>query len=96
MEGNASHNSAAHKNICSELQVASKENIQATDLKCLSLVIHRERKKEWPKLPKSRAGVHIAIVQMDIKTNKDESFMLHNDHEAGIVIVSCIRHLQCL
>ena len=79
----------------SELQVVSEENIQATDLKCLSLAIFRERRKEFPKLPKSRADVHIAIDMMDIKS-KDEPFRLHNDHEAGIVIFSCTRNLQCL
>ena len=40
--------------------------------------------------------MHIAIDQMDIKTNKDEPFMLHNDHEAGTVIFSCTRNLMYL
>ena len=40
--------------------------------------------------------MHIATDQMDIKTNKEEPFMLHNDHETGIVIYPCTRNLQGL
>jgi hypothetical protein len=29
------------------------------------------------------------------KTNKDESFVLHNDRETGIIIFSCTSNLRC-
>jgi hypothetical protein len=40
--------------------------------------------------------VHDAIDKMDIKTNKDEPFVLHNDRETGIIIFSCTSNLRCL
>lgn len=33
---------------------------------------------------------------MDIKTNRDESFLLFNDSAKGIVIFSCTKNLGCL
>ena len=62
----------------------------------ISVVSYIRRKKEFPKLPKSRAEVQDEVNQVDIKTNRDEPFVLHNDHEAEIVIFSCSRNLQCL
>ena len=45
-----------------------------------------ERRKQFPKLPKSRTKVHEALGELNIKTNKDENFTLVNDTASGIVI----------
>jgi hypothetical protein len=72
------------KLIRTELQSSDNQSIQISDLKLLHLAIYRER-RELPPLPKSKDEVHDAI-DKDIKTNKDESFVLHNDRETGIII----------
>ena len=37
----------------------------------------------FPKLSKSRADVHQVVNQMELKTNTEETFMLHNDPTLG-------------
>jgi hypothetical protein len=81
------------KLIRTELQSSDNQSIQISDLKLLHLAIYRER-RELPPLPKSKDEVHDAI-DKDIKTNKDESFVLHNDRETGIIIFSCTSNLRC-
>ena len=81
------------KLIRTELQSSDNQSIQISDLKLLHLAIYRER-RELPLLPKSKDEVHDAI-DKDIKTNKDESFVLHNDRETGIIIFSCTSNLRC-
>ena len=44
---------------------------------------YRERRKQYPALPKSREGVHHALTQMDTKTSRDEEFLLVNNEESG-------------
>jgi hypothetical protein len=65
-------------------------------LKLPQLAIYRERRRELPPLPTFRDEVHDAIDKMDIKTNKEEPFVLHNDRETGIIIFSCTSNLRCL
>ena len=49
----------------------------------------------FSKLCKSRADVHQVVDQMEIQTNEEDPFMLHHDHDAGIIF-SRTRNLQCL
>jgi len=49
-----------------------------------------------PTLPKSREEVHSALDGMDIKTNRDELFLLCNDSTKGLVIFSSKKNLECL
>jgi hypothetical protein len=51
-----------------------------------SLFLYRERKKQYPALPKRREGVHYARTQMDTKTSRDEEFLLVNNEESGTII----------
>jgi hypothetical protein len=51
------------------------------DLKNAAMSMYRERRKQFPKLPKSRTEVHEALGEL-----KDENFTLVNDTESGIVI----------
>jgi hypothetical protein len=84
------------KLIRTELQSSDNQNIQTGDLKLPQLAIYRERRRELPPLPTFRDEVHDAIDKMDIKTNKEEPFVLHNDRETGIIIFSCTSNLRCL
>jgi hypothetical protein len=81
------------KLIRTELQSSDNQSIQTSYLKLLQLAIYRARRRELPPLPYE---VHDAIDKMDIKTNKDEPFVLHNDRETGIIIFSCTSNLRCL
>ena len=63
--------------------------LNSRDLKNIAMSMYRERRKRFPKLPKSRLEVHETLEGLNLQTNKNESFTLVNDAESGIVIFSC-------
>ena len=65
------------------------ECLQENDLKSLTMSIYRQRRKEYPALPKSREEVHNCMEVLELQTNKNEQFCLTNSKEHGIIILSC-------
>ena len=47
--------------------------------------MYRERRKELPALPKTRAEVHETLSNISVLTNKEENFLPMNDQDKGIV-----------
>ena len=84
------------KLIRNELHNFVDELIQPSDIKSIVQSLYRERRKQYPALPKSREGVHHALIQMDTKTSRDEEFLLVNNEESGTIILSCDTNLQFL
>jgi hypothetical protein len=74
--------------IRNELSDMNENNLHRTDLRNVSLSLHRERRKHLPTLPKSREDTHAAIVMIDTMTSKNEKFLIVNDQESGIIIFS--------
>jgi hypothetical protein len=64
------------------------ECLQENDLKSLTMSIYRQRRKEYPALPKSREEVHNCMEVLELQTNKNEQFCLTNSKEHGIIILS--------
>ena len=78
------------KIIRQEFQKLDESNLQTKDLKNVALAVYRERRKELPVLPKSRIEANEALKSTNLNTNKDESFMMVNDQENGIIVkLSC-------
>jgi hypothetical protein len=74
--------------IRNELSDMNENNLHRTDLRNVSLSLHRERRKHLPTLPKSREDTHAAIEMIDTMTSKNEKFLIVNDQESGIIIFS--------
>ncbi|CAG2218811.1 unnamed protein product [Mytilus edulis] len=79
-----------------ELQKMDENLLNHQDLKNVAMSLYRERRKQFPKLPKSRLEIQETLRQMDLNTSKTESFTLVNDLDSGIVIFSCFTNLECL
>ncbi|XP_068238357.1 uncharacterized protein [Palaemon carinicauda] len=84
------------KIIRTELCKVTENNLQSGDLKCLAQSIYRERRKQYPVLPKNRKEVHQALESMNTTTSKGEEFVLENNPDTGIVILSCTTNLEFL
>ena len=84
------------KIIRAELQIQDCSAIQSKDLKSIAVSMYRERRKELPKLPKTRDEVQAALQNIDTRTCKGDVFLLYNDLDSGIVIFSCDANLKCL
>jgi hypothetical protein len=79
-----------------------KENVsdQLTidDVKSVKRSIYGERRKKFPKLPKSCLESHCALedIKERIITNRKENFLMINDVESNIIIFSCDVNLKHL
>ncbi|CAC5384871.1 unnamed protein product [Mytilus coruscus] len=73
-----------------------EETLIEKDLKSLTMAIYRERRKEYPNLPKSRDDGHNTMDVLELQTNKKESFCLINSKEHGIVILSFNSNFEAL
>jgi cobyric acid synthase len=58
--------------------------------------VYRERRKELPALPKTRAEVHETLSNISVLTNKEVNVLLVNDQDKGIVICTCYANIACL
>lgn len=72
------------------------ESLTRKDVKCIRDNITNARLKQFPKLPKSSFEVQEALSTLEIKTAKDEDFLLVNDTTKGITIFSCKTNLAYL
>jgi len=72
-----------------------EENLRTEDIISVRQVLYRERRKRFPKLPKSREEVNTALENLKpILTNKGEDFVLINDSVSGIVIFLTLVNLK--
>lgn len=71
-------------------------DITVKDLECVRKNIYYARRKTLPAVPKSIMEVHTALDAMDLKTNKNEDFLLINDQTMNLVIFSCNSNLNYL
>ena len=68
------------------------------DLTSLKRSIYGERRKNFPKLPKSLSELQSALQELgeELKTNRSEDFLLINDIETNIVVFTCNTNLEHL
>lgn len=78
------------------LQEQPEEQLEPNDIKSTAKAIYRRRRKTYPTLPKTMEETHEALQKMNIKTNKDEDFLLKNDPENGIIVFSTPKNLAFL
>lgn len=79
----------------SELLQMEEANLVHKDIINVRRSIYRQRRKQLPKLPKTREDVH-RILNNDFHptTSKGEKFVLHNDDGTGIIIFSTDSNLK--
>ena len=69
--------------------MTSEASLLPTDLKNIHQTVYRSRRKIVPKLPKSRHELHECLNAFEVKTCKGELFLLANDLENEMVLVTC-------
>lgn len=82
--------------IRNELMDMSENNLHRNDLRNVSLSLYRERRKNFPTLPKSREETHTTVREMDTTTSKAEDLLMVNDPDSGIIIFSTATNMKCL
>lgn len=83
------------KILCSILPNNDK-NLQISDLKCVKENMYNARRKSMPTLPRSVEEVHRALNDLQPITHRGEDFLLENDSNSNIVILTTKTNLQCL
>ncbi|CAH1098551.1 unnamed protein product [Psylliodes chrysocephalus] len=81
-----------HREINSQKQCL--DTLTSKDMKYIRNNFGREKRKLFPKLPKSSADVQITLNLLDIKTIKDEQFLLVNDPTEEIIVFSCKSNIE--
>ena len=84
------------KVIRTELESFSEEYLTVSDTRNIALALYRQKRKKYPALPKNRSDIHHALDHMTLETNKNEQFLLKNDHNSGVVIFGCTTNMQIL
>ena len=79
-----------------ELQKFSDNELESTDIRSTAQSLYRERRKVYPVLPKTRQELHQALNSMTTSTTKGEDFILENNPETGLVVLSCTTNLEFL
>ena len=73
------------------VKMTSEASLLPTDLKNIHQTVYRSRRKMFPKLPKSRHELHECRNDFEIKTCKEQLFLLANDTENEMVILRANR-----
>jgi hypothetical protein len=60
------------------LQETDESHLQPSDLKSISQSLYRQRRNEYPALPKDRMETHACLENLAVKTSKDENFLAYN------------------
>lgn len=79
-----------------ELHRFNDELLDTRDIKNVAQSLYRERRKTYPALPKDRAEVHEVLKNIDTQTKKGENFILENNQDTGIIILTCETNLKFL
>jgi hypothetical protein len=84
--------------IHSVLKENESDQLTIDDVKSVKRSIYGERRKKFPKLPKSCLELHCALedIKEKIITNRKENFLMINDIESNIIIFSCDVNLKHL
>jgi hypothetical protein len=84
--------------IHSVLKENESDQLTIDDVKSVKRSIYGERRKKFPKLPKSCLESHCALedIKEKIITNRKENFLMINDIESNIIIFSCDVNLKHL
>lgn len=77
------------KVIRQKLQTTDEKTLEPKDFKNVALSLYRERRRNQPKLPKSREEVFAALETMDIVTNKEENMLAALSRYDDIAIFAC-------
>lgn len=77
-----------------ELKSGDIENLTTKDILLVKRNIHNARASVLPKLPNSLTEVHEVLKNIEIKTNKDEYFLLVNNNETNILGFSTLSNLK--
>jgi hypothetical protein len=80
------------------LKENESDQLTIDDVKSVKRSIYGERRKKFPKLPKSCLESHCALedIKEKINTNRKENFLMINDIESNIIIFSCHVNLKHL
>ena len=79
-----------------ELQKFADNELESTDIRSIAQSLYRERRKVYPALPKTRQELHQTLNSMTTSTSKGEDFILENNPETGLVVLSCTTNLEFL
>lgn len=79
-----------------ELRKFDVATLTTSDINLIKRNVRNERAKLYPKLPTSREETHKALSDMDLRTNQEESFLILNDMENGIIGFSTASNLARL
>lgn len=79
-----------------ELQKFADNELESTDIRSIAQSLYRERRKVYPVLPKTRQELHQTLNSMTTSTTKGEDFILENNPETGLVVLSCTTNLEFL
>jgi hypothetical protein len=84
--------------IHSVLKENESDQLTIDDVKSVKRSIYGERRKKFPKLPKSCLESHCALedIKEKIITNRKENYLMINDIESNIIIFSCDVNLKHL
>jgi hypothetical protein len=84
--------------IHSVLKENESDQLTIDDVKSVKRSMYGERRKKFPKLPKSCLESHCALedIKEKIITNRKENFLMINDIESNIIIFSCDVNLKHL
>ncbi|KAK7603420.1 hypothetical protein V9T40_003419 [Parthenolecanium corni] len=66
------------------MTVDSTAILDANDVNLIRKNLNTTKLKLYPKLPKSLPELHIALNKIEVKTNRDEDFMVWNQHAAAL------------
>ncbi|KAL8572265.1 hypothetical protein ACOMHN_022502 [Nucella lapillus] len=79
-----------------QLQQIDDENIDLADIEKTRKAMYQQRRKQLPKLPKSRAETHERVADYDMTSSRGEPMVQVNDAANGIIIYTTTTNLQLL
>jgi hypothetical protein len=79
-----------------ELHPTSVNSLTTKDVYNIRKCIYRSRRSELPPLPTCLGDIHDALSSIEIKTVKEENFLLTNNDKSNMVIFSCHTNLKFL
>jgi len=78
------------------LQEYDNDAIDTSDLLKIKRNMYNARRKIFPALPKNILDIHNILKTFEVKTSKDEDFLLLNDELNNLIIFACSTNLNCL
>lgn len=79
-----------------ELKAAPAVHLTQSNMNAMRQAMYRERRKIFPPLPKSRLEAQQALENFPVLTSLGEEYILANDEDSEIVLISCATNLAFL